>query len=66
MPDAGIDLGQVEKAVAEDEMADGVIDAMDMNLSKPWEMLSDRKVCCTAVHGKSWKWMGDWTAMTMM
>ena len=56
MPDAGIDLGQVEKAVAEDEMADG-IDAMDMNLSKLWEMLSDRKVWCTAVHGvaKSWK-----------
>ena len=30
---------------------DGITDAMDMNLGKLWEMVRDREVWCTVVHG---------------
>jgi len=35
---------------------DGIIDAMDMNLGKLWEMVRDREACPSAVYGvtKSW------------
>ena len=35
----------------DDMMIDGITDSMDMNLSKLWELVMDRKVSHGAVHG---------------
>ena len=42
---------------------DGIIDAMDMNLGKLWEMVRGGEAWCAAVHGaaKSQTWLSDWT-----
>ena len=40
-----------------------IMDAMNMNLGKPREMVRDREVCCAAVHGvaNSWTRLSNWT-----
>ena len=45
---------------------DGIVNSMDMNLSKLWEVVKDRKVCCAAVHGvtKVHTQQSNWTTRT--
>ena len=58
-------LGQTEGRRRRDQQkirwVDGIIDSMDMSLSKLWEMLKDREDWHVAVHGvtKSWMQLND-------
>ena len=61
--DAGKDWGQEKKGAFEGEMADGIINAMGMNLGKLWEMVGNREAWSAAVHevAKSRTWLFNWT-----
>ena len=60
-PDAGKDRGQEEKGMTQNEMV-GIIDSVDMSLSKFQETVKDREVrCAFHVVEDSRKWLGNWT-----
>ena len=63
-PDAGKDWRQEGKGATENEMVDGILDSMDMNWSKLWEIVEDRDAWHTVVYGvtKMWTQLSDSTA----
>ena len=67
-PDAGKDWGQKENRPWEDEMADGITNAKDMNLGKLQDMMRDREAWHAAVHGipNSQTWLSDWIATSLV
>ena len=44
---------------------DNIINSMDMNLHKLWEIVEDMEARCAAIHevAKSQTWMDDWTTI---
>ena len=63
--DAGRDWRQEEEGTTEDEMADGIIDSMDVSLSELQEMVMDREAWRASIRevAKSQRRLSDWTEL---
>ena len=63
--DARKDWRHEEKGATAMKWLDGIIDPVNMSLSKLRHMVKDREACCAAVHGvaKSQTRLNDWTTI---
>ena len=66
-PDAGKDWDRRRRGWQRMIWLDGITNSFDMNLSRLWEIVKDRKAWHASVHGvtKSWTRLSDWTTATI-